>query len=135
MKLGYRLWPASGIPFNLGPISAPVAKAGVGEPLLQSSIAGKQQEAFAVGIQPTSGIDIRNLDEISQAAPGASSFRGELAQDPVGLVEQQGGQGPSSGFAGFPEVDGPNGDQQQPQIHGNGREDHALALTGWCQGT
>ena len=44
-------------------------------------------------------------------------------------MEEQGGQEPSSGFAGFPKVDRADGDEQQSQIQGNRREDHGL--DGW----
>jgi hypothetical protein len=85
-----------------------MAKAWVGEPLLQSAVAGEEQEPFAVGIQATSRIHLWNGDEIRQAPPAAARFRRELAQHSVGLVEEQGGQEPSSGFAGFPKVDRAN---------------------------
>ena len=41
-------------------------------------------------------------------------------------MEENGAQVPSSGFAGFPQVDRADGDEQQSQIHGNRREDHGV---------
>jgi len=82
-----------------------MAKAGVGEPLLQPAVAGEQQQAFAVGIEAARRIDLWNRDEISKASPAATRFWGELAQNPIGLVEEQSGQERASGFAGFPKVD------------------------------
>ena len=117
---------AGAITFNLGPIAAPMAKARVGEPLLQPAVACEQQQPFAVGIQASGRIDPWDIDEISQASPAAARFRGELAQHPIGLVEEQGCQKPSSGFAGFPKVDRADGDEQQSQIHGNRGEDHGV---------
>jgi hypothetical protein len=96
---------ADDIAFDLGPIAAPMAKTWVCEPLLQPAVAGEQQQPFAVGIQTACRIDLWNRDEISQASPAAARFWGELAQHPVGLVEEKAGQESTSGFAGFPEVD------------------------------
>jgi len=68
-----------------------VPPAGIGESLLQVAVAGEQQQAFAVGIEAAGSVDIRNVDEIGQAPPAASRLRRELAENPVGLVEQKGG--------------------------------------------
>ena len=76
-------------PFHLGPVLAPVAKAWVGELMLQLAIAGEQQQPLAIGIQAPSGINAFDRNEGGQAVPTASLFRGELAQYPVGLVKQQ----------------------------------------------
>ena len=80
------------VTFHLNPVAAPVPEARIGEPLLQATLIAQQQQPLAVGIQPTCGVDARNIDEFSQASPAACRFRGELTEDPVGLVEQQGGQ-------------------------------------------
>ena len=73
----------------LGPVLAPVAKAWVGELMLQLAVAGEQQQPLAIGIQAPSGIDAFDRNEGGQAVPTAARFRGELAQHPVGLVKQQ----------------------------------------------
>jgi len=111
-----------------------MAKAWVGKPLLQPAVTGKQQQPFAIGIQTAGRIHLRNRDEISQALPAAASFWRELTQNPVGLVEEQGGQEPSSGFAGFPEVDGANRNEQEAQIHGNRGEQHGVGFSGTRSG-
>jgi hypothetical protein len=68
-----------------------VAPAGIGESLLQGADAGEQQQAFAVGVEAAGGVDGGNGDELGQVPPAAAWFVGELAENPVGLVEQQGG--------------------------------------------
>ena len=101
-----------------------MAPGGIGQPLLQSSVAGQQQQAFAIGIQPPRCIDTGNLDVIGQATPATALFRGELTENAVGLVEQKGGQG-LGGLASLPEIHNPDRDHQQTQIHRNGGENHA----------
>ena len=66
-----------------------MAKAWIGESLLQPPVAGEQQQSFAVGIQAACGIDLWQLDQISQAAPATARFLCELTQASIGLVEQQ----------------------------------------------
>ena len=66
-----------------------MAKAWIGESLLQPPVAGEQEQAFAVGIQPACGIDPWQLDQISQAAPASAWFWRELTQASIGLVQQQ----------------------------------------------
>ena len=65
--------------FNLHPVAAPVAKAGVGEALLQAAIAGQQQQSLAIGIEPAGGINLRNRDELRQTTPVTAGFWRELA--------------------------------------------------------
>ena len=114
---------------HLHPVATPVAPGRIGEALLQTAVAGEQQQAFAVGIEAAGGVDVRDRDVIGQATPAAARFRCELAEHPVGLVEQQGGQRRlralrSGCLAGAPEVHHADRDQQQAQIHRNGRQDH-----------
>ena len=66
-----------------------MAKAWIGESLLQPPMVGEQQQSFAVGIQTACGIDPWQLDQISQAAPATAWFWRELTQASVGLVQQQ----------------------------------------------
>ena len=101
-----------------------MAPGGIGQPLLQSSVAGQQQQAFAIGIQPPRCIDTGNLDVIGQATPATALFGGELTENAVGLVEQEGGQG-LGGLASLPEIHNPDRDHQQTEIHRNGGENHA----------
>ena len=101
-----------------------MAPGGIGQPLLQSSVAGQQQQAFAIGIQPPRCIDTGNLDVMGQATPATALFGGELTENAVGLVEQEGGQG-SGGLASLPEIHNPDRDHQQTEIHRNGGENHA----------
>jgi hypothetical protein len=54
---------------------------------LQAAIIGQQQESFAVGVQPSGGVDAGQVDELRQSAP--ASGRSELAGDAPGLVEEQ----------------------------------------------
>ncbi len=62
----------------------------IGERLLQPAIAGEQQQTFAVSIEAASGVDPGESDPGGQAIPATACFRCELAQHPIGLVEQQG---------------------------------------------
>jgi hypothetical protein len=82
------------IALHLHPVAPPVPEGWVGEALLQATLVGEQQQALAISIQPTRGIHAREVDEIGQAAPATAGFRRELAENPVGLVEQDGGQSP-----------------------------------------
>ena len=77
---------------HLYPVVAPVAETWIGQALLESALVGEQQQAFAVGIQSSRGVDPGNVDQISQAAPTAPRFRRELTEVAVGLVKQQGCQ-------------------------------------------
>ena len=64
----------------------------IGQALLQPTVTGEQEQSFTVGIQTSCGINLRHVNEIPQTAPTTSLFRSELAEHPVGLVQQQGGQ-------------------------------------------
>ena len=68
---------------------------GVGQPLLQSPVAGQQEQAFAVRVQAARGVDPGDIDVIGEAAPAAPLFRGELTEDAVGLVKEKGRQKPA----------------------------------------
>jgi hypothetical protein len=97
--------------------------------VLKRPVGRQHKESLAVSVEATGGVDPRNVDEGGQGLPGASGFRGELAENPVGLVEQQGLQGwisdrGSGAFPIPPEVHHPDGDQQQTQVHRDGRQDH-----------
>jgi hypothetical protein len=78
---------------HLHPVGAAVAPARIGEPLLEPAFGGEQQQPFAVGIEAAGGIDARMLDPVGQAAPAAARLGTELAQDPIGFMEEQGVQG------------------------------------------
>ena len=92
-----------------------MAKARIGEALLESAVAGEDQQAFAVGIESSRGVHLGHVNKVAQATPAASRFRRELTQKPVGLVQQQRRQ-VQRFFAGPPQVDHANGDQQQAEI-------------------
>lgn len=103
--------------FHLNPVAAPVPPGGIGEPMLETAVVRQQQQPLAVGIEPAGRVDARHRNVVGQAGPAAGLVRAELAENPVGLVEQQGGQGRrrlrgSGGLAGLPEVDSTNADQQ-----------------------
>lgn len=76
----------------MAPVAAPVTPGRIGEPLLQSPVAGEQQQPLAVGIQPPSRIDPGDLDVIRQAPPSAAVLRCELTEDAEGLVKKECGQ-------------------------------------------
>jgi hypothetical protein len=69
-----------------------MAETRIGEALLKATLISQQQKTFAVCVQSSCGINLRHIDELSQTTPAASCLRGELTEDAVGLVEQQGGQ-------------------------------------------
>ena len=75
--------------FDLRPVAAPMAKAWVGEALLQLPVAGEDQQSFAVRIQPAGGVDLGHVNKIFKATPTASFLWRELTQHPEGFVQQQ----------------------------------------------
>jgi hypothetical protein len=58
----------------------------VGDLRLQLAVVGQDQQPFAVGIEPAGNIDALDRDELIERPPLA--FRRELAEDAVGLVEE-----------------------------------------------
>ena len=82
-----------------------------------------------VAIKTAGGVDAGNWHQVGQGAPAAAGLRAELAQHAIGLVQQQGGHGGGRWTASFslapaPEIDHPDGNQQQAQIHRNGGQNH-----------
>ena len=75
--------------FDLRPVAAPMAKAWVGEALLQATVAGEDQQPFAVGIESPRGVHLGHINKVAQATPPASLLRRELTQNPEGFVQQQ----------------------------------------------
>ena len=69
-----------------------MAPAGVGQPLLQTTPIRQQQKPLAVGIQPAGWVDMGCCDVIRQGSPATPGLGGELAEHPVGLVEEDDGQ-------------------------------------------
>ena len=65
----------------------------IGETVLESAIVGEQDESFAIVIEAPGGIDIGDVDEVGEGAGGFGG-RGELADDVVGLVEEDVPQAP-----------------------------------------
>jgi hypothetical protein len=51
--------------FYLNPILSPVPKSRIGDALLQPTVIGEQQQAFAVGIEAPCSVNIRNWDPLS----------------------------------------------------------------------
>ena len=79
--------------FNLSPVGTRVSELWIGEPVLESTIVGEQDEPFAVVIEPPGGIDIGDIYEIGECARCLRGA-GELAHDVVGLVEEDVPQAP-----------------------------------------
>ena len=75
--------------FDLRPVAAPMAKAWVGEALLQATVAGEDQKPLAVGVKTPSGVDLGHVNKVAQAPPTAPFLWRELTQDPKGFVQQQ----------------------------------------------
>lgn len=71
-------------PLNLCPISAWMFEPGIGEPVLEPAIIGKQEQSFTIAIQPPHGIDIRDRNIILQSLTCA----GKLGQNAIGLIEK-----------------------------------------------
>ena len=78
--------------FNLNPVAAPMAEAWVCESLLEAPLICEEQQPLTVCIKPACCINLWNPYQVSQTSPSTAWFRGELAEDPVGLMEQKGGQ-------------------------------------------
>ncbi len=60
---------------------------GIGDTVLQPAVVSEQQQPFAVGVQPSGGINIGNGDIIGQRR--MHPVTAELADHPIGFVEQQ----------------------------------------------
>jgi hypothetical protein len=58
----------------------------IGDLRLQLAVVGQDQQPLAVGIEPAGNINILDRNELIQRPPLA--LRGELAEDAVGLVEE-----------------------------------------------
>jgi len=80
---------------HLHPIAAPMPPSRIGELVLQRSMVGEQQQALAVGIKASGGVHTRTVEVVGEGAPAAAGFGRELTEHAVGLVEQQGCQGPA----------------------------------------
>ena len=57
--------------------------------LLQSAVAGEDQQPLAVGIESPRGVHLGHINKVAQATPPASLLRRELTQNPEGLVQKQ----------------------------------------------
>lgn len=66
-----------------------MAKAWLSEALLQATVAGQDQQPFAVGVKTASGIDLGHVNKVAQAPPTAPFLQRELTQDAKGFVKQQ----------------------------------------------
>lgn len=80
-------------PLHLHVISAPVGPAGLTQPGLQGAMGGENQQPLTVSIKPAGGVDLRDRENLRKGAPAAVGFWGELAKQPIGLVQQKGLQG------------------------------------------
>ena len=69
-----------------------MAEAWVCESLLEAPLICEEQQPLTVCVKPTCCINLWNPYQFSQTSPSTAWFRGELAEDPVGLMEQKGGQ-------------------------------------------
>jgi len=76
-------------PLNLGPIGTGMGESRIGQPVLQISVGGQQQQPFTVQIQPPGRVDIRHRNVVLQRRPARARLVRELRQHPVGLVEKQ----------------------------------------------
>jgi hypothetical protein len=63
---------------HLNPILPPMAEARIGKALLQPTVIGEKQQAFAVGIEAPGSVNIGNGDPFSETSPAALRFRCEL---------------------------------------------------------
>jgi len=72
--------------FDLHDVGLRELVARIGDAVLQAPIVRQQQQALAVGVESTCGIDTGHVDAILECR--ASSLVGELAQDAKGLVEE-----------------------------------------------
>ena len=75
-----------GFAFHLNIVDLAGALTRLGQLRLQRAVVGQHQQAFAVAIEPTGGIDARHRNKIFQrAAPG---LVGKLRQHIIGFIEQ-----------------------------------------------
>lgn len=84
---------------HLNVISAPVAPAWLTQASLQRAVGGQDQESLTVCVQSACGVDPGNRKDLGKSAPAAVGLWGELAEDPIGLVQKDGRQG-GSGWRG-----------------------------------
>jgi len=83
---GFGGWAA----FDLGPVGAGVGEAGIGEAVLEGAIGGEQEEAFGVAVEAAGGVDVGDLEVVREGGVGSTGLRGELGEDAVGFVEEEG---------------------------------------------
>jgi len=77
-----------GRPLHLHPVRPPVTEFRIEQAVLQVSVIGQQQKAFAVGVQASGCIDAGNGDEVLQGFSPRSIGVGELRQHAVRLVKE-----------------------------------------------
>ena len=77
-----------GLAFDLHEIGLGQLEPRIGNPRLQPSVIGQQQQAFAVAVKPPGGIDALDGDEFrKRRALRRRACVGELRQDAEGFVE------------------------------------------------
>lgn len=69
--------------FHLDPIGFRLARAWVGQLMLQFAVVGEKQQAFAVLVEPAGGVNTVDGQNLAQAV-----FASELTGYAIGLVEQ-----------------------------------------------
>jgi hypothetical protein len=78
------------LPLHLNVVGAPMAPAGLAQAGLQGAVGGEDQQTFTVRVQPARGVNPGNGKDLGECAPAAVRLRGELAEDSIGLVQQNG---------------------------------------------
>lgn len=93
----------NGNTFHENPVFAFVGVARIEKLRIEAGFVGKQQKAFAVGVEPAEGINARRQarGEAAEGSPGRARLGSELREDSVGLVkgEEHGFRVARRGFA------------------------------------
>jgi hypothetical protein len=80
-------------PLHLHVVSAPVGPAGLTQAGLKGAMGGENQQTLTVRIESAGGVDTRDGENLRKGGPAAVGLWGELAEHPIGLVQQKGLQG------------------------------------------
>jgi hypothetical protein len=75
--------------FDLGPVFAAVGVARIEEAGVEAGLVAEKEEAFAIGVEATEGVDAGREFEVGERAPFRAWLGRELREDAVGFVERE----------------------------------------------
>lgn len=69
---------------------------------LQGTVGGQDKKPLTVCVKPARGVNPWNGQNLGKSAPAAVRLWSELTEDPIGLVQQDGGQEEPGGRVHWP---------------------------------